>query len=234
MDSLIQTTVGALELLFTGDAELWNIIGISFKISTIAILIAVLPAILMGFVLAYYSFPGRRLLISLFNTLLAVPAVVVGLTFYIVLSRQGPLGDLRLLFTQTAMILGQITLCFPILVAMSHSAFQSTEQRAWDTAKSLSQSPIKAFLIIIREVRFGLMGALLAGYGRIIAEVGASMMLGGNILHYTRNIPTAIALETSKGEFAQGIALGIILVSLAFVLTISLHYMQGRGSVVHD
>ncbi len=234
MDSLLQTTYGALELLFSGDPELWNIIGISFKVSTTAILIAVIPAVLIGFVLAYYSFPGRRFLISLFNTLLAVPAVVVGLTLYIVLSRQGPLGEWRLLFTQTAMVLGQIALCFPILVAMSHNAFQATEQRAWDTAKTLSQSPFKAFLIIIREVRFGLMGALLAGYGRIIAEVGASMMLGGNILHYTRNIPTAIALETSKGEFAQGIALGIILVSLAFLLTISLHYMQGRGSVVHE
>ena len=132
------------------------------------------------------------------------------------------------------MVLGQIALCFPILVAMSHSAFQSTEIRAWDTARTLSNSPLKAFMIILREVRFGLFGALLAAYGRIIAEVGASMMLGGNILNYTRNIPTAIAMETSKGEFAQGIALGIILVSLAFLLTIMLHYFQGKGSMIHE
>ena len=166
--------------------------------------------------------------------MLAVPAVVVGLTLYVILSRQGPLGEWRLLFTQTAMVLGQIALCFPILVAMSHSAFQSTEMRAWDTAKTLSSSIPKAFIIIMRESRFALFGALLAAYGRIIAEVGASMMLGGNILNYTRNIPTAIALETSKGEFAQGIALGIILVLMAFLLTMSLHIMQGKGTLVHD
>lgn len=234
MESLSATILEALTLLFSGDAELWNIIGISFRISTSAILIAMVPAVLIGFALAYAEFPGRRLLISLFNTLLAVPAVVVGLTLYIVLSRQGPLGEWKLLFTQTAMILGQIALSFPILVAMSHTAFQSAELRAWDTARTLGKSPFHAFFIIMREVRFGLLGALLAGYGRIIAEVGASMMLGGNILNVTRNIPTSIAMETSKGDFAQGIALGIILVSMAFILTMSLQYMQGKGRLVHE
>ena len=234
MDSLSTTILEAITLLFSGDAELWNIIGISFRISTTAILIAMVPAVLIGFALAYADFPGRRLLISLFNTLLAVPAVVVGLTLYIVLSRQGPLGEWKLLFTQTAMILGQIALSFPILVAMSHTAFQSAELRAWDTARTLGKSPTHAFFIIMREVRFGLLGALLAGYGRIIAEVGASMMLGGNILNVTRNIPTSIAMETSKGDFAQGIALGIILVSMAFVLTMTLQYMQGKGRLVHE
>ncbi len=234
MESLSATILEAITLLFSGDKELWNIIGISFRISTTAILIAMIPAVLIGFVLAYADFPGRRLLISLFNTLLAVPAVVVGLTLYIVLSRQGPLGEWKLLFTQTAMILGQIALSFPILVAMSHTAFQSAEIRAWDTARTLGRSPIHAFFIIMREVRFGLLGALLAGYGRIIAEVGASMMLGGNILNVTRNIPTSIAMETSKGDFAQGIALGIILVSMAFILTMALQYMQGKGRLVHE
>jgi len=234
MESLLSTILDAITLLFSGDAELWNIIGISFRISTTAILIAMVPAVLIGFLLAYTDFLGRRLLISIFNTLLAVPAVVVGLTLYIVLSRQGPLGEWKLLFTQTAMVLGQIALSFPILVAMSHTAFQSVEVRAWDTARTLSKNPLHAFFIIMREVRFGLLGALLAGYGRIIAEVGASMMLGGNILNSTRNIPTAIAMETSKGDFSQGIALGIILVSMAFFLTISLQYMQGKGRLAHD
>ena len=233
MHSLTNSTLDALKLLFNGNEELWTIIAISFQISATAILIAALPALLIGFALAYADFPGRRLLISIFNTLLAVPAVVVGLTLYILLSRQGPLGDFHLLFTQTAMVLGQIALSFPILVAMSHSAFQSAEIRAWDTARTLSSNSINAFLIMIREVRFGLLGALLAAYGRIIAEVGASMMLGGNILHYTRNIPTAIALETSKGEFSQGIALGIILVLMAFLLTTALHYIQGKGMLAH-
>lgn len=234
MDSLSTTLLDALLLLFSGDSELWSIISVSFRISTSAIVIAMVPAVMIGFALAYFHFPGRRLLVSVFNTLLAVPAVVVGLTLYIILSRAGPLGDWRLLFTQTAMILGQIALSFPILVAMSHSAFQSADKRAWDTARTLASHPLQALFIIMREVRFGLFGALLAGYGRIIAEVGASMMLGGNILHHTRNIPTAIALETSKGDFAQGIALGIILVSMAFVLTLTLHYMQGKGTMSYD
>ena len=234
MESLLSALNDAIILLLSGDNELWAIIGISFRISTTAVLIALLPAVLIGFALAYAEFPGRRLFISLFNTLLAVPAVVVGLTLYIILSRQGPLGEWKLLFTQTAMVLGQIALSFPILVAMSHSAFQSTEIRAWDTARTLGDNPIRAFLIIIREVRFGLFSALLAAYGRIIAEVGASMMLGGNILHYTRNIPTAIALETSKGEFSQGIALGIVLISMAFFLTITLQYIQGKGALAHE
>lgn len=234
MEILLSTVLDAIALLFSGDRELWNIIGISFRISTTAIFIAMIPAVLLGFLLAYANFPGRRLLISIFNTLLAVPAVVVGLTLYIILSRQGPLGEWKLLFSQTAMVLGQMALSFPILVAMSHTAFQSIEIRAWDTARTLSKTPFHAFIIIMKEVRFGLFGALLAAYGRIIAEVGASMMLGGNILNLTRNIPTAIAMETSKGDFAQGIALGIILVSMAFLLTMTLQYMQGKGRIVHE
>jgi len=112
---------------------------------------------------------------------------------------------------------------------MGHAAFQSADQRAWETARTLGANPIYALYTVMREVRFGLLATLLAAYGRIIAEVGASMMLGGNILDYTRNIPTAIALETSKGEFAQGIALGVVLLSLAFVLNACLHYFQGKG-----
>ena len=231
MDTLGTPISDALRLLLQGDVELWAIIASSFKISSLAILIATLPAILLGFVLAYGQFIGRRLLISLFNTLLAVPAVVVGLTLYIILSRQGPLGEWKLLFTQTAMVLGQIFLCFPILVAMSHSAFQSTDLRAWETARTIGASPLQAFWMIVGEIRFALLGAVVAAYGRIIAEVGASMMLGGNILHYTRNIPTAIVLETSKGELAQGIALGIVLLFLSFILVTTLHYLQGQGQV---
>ena len=221
-----------MALLFNGDAELWEIIGISFQVSSLAILIALLPALLTAFLLSYTRFPARRLLISVFNTLLSVPAVVVGLTFYLLLSRQGPMGDLKLLFTQSAMVIGQIALCFPILVAMGHAAFQSADKRAWETARTLGANPVYALFTVMREVRFGLLAALLAAYGRIIAEVGASMMLGGNILSYTRNIPTAIALETSKGEFAQGIALGIVLLILAFSLNASLQYFQGKGHFV--
>jgi len=154
---------------------------------------------------------------------------VVGLTLFIVLSRHGPMGDFRLLFTQTAMVMGQFLLSLPIIVSMSLAAIQAVDTRAWETARTLGAGPIRAFFTLLYEVRFGLLTALLAAYGRIIAEVGASMMLGGNILEYTRNIPTAIALETSKGNFVQGIALGIVLVLLAFILNAFLHSLQDKG-----
>jgi len=223
------TTLAALDLLVSGDPELWDIISISFKVSTMAILIAAPPSLLIAFILAYTEFPGRRLLVIIFNTLLSVPAVVVGLTLYILLSRQGPLGDWKLLFSQTAMVIGQIALCVPILVAMAHAALQATDKRAWETTRTLGASVPRAAFTIMYETRFGLLAALLAAYGRVIAEVGASMMLGGNILNYTRNIPTAIALETSKGEFAQGIALGIVLLIMSFALNGLFHHLQGRG-----
>ncbi len=232
MGSIADSTVQALTLLFGGDPGLWEIIGISFKVSLTAIALATPVAIGTAFLLAFGRFPGRRLLIAAFNTLLSFPAVVVGLTFYILLSRQGPLGEWQLLFTQPAMVLGQIALALPILVAMGHSSLQATDRRAWETARTLGAGRIRAMFTLMREARFGLFAALLAGFGRIIAEVGASMMLGGNILHYTRNIPTAIALETSKGEFAQGIALGLVLLVMAFALNGLLQLVQGKGRPV--
>ena len=231
METLRQATWEALRLLLSADPGLWQIIGISFSVSVRAIILSVPPALLLALLLAYGRFPGRRLLISLFNTLLSVPAVVVGLTLYVLLSRQGPLGAWKLLFTQEAMILGQILLCLPLLVAMGHAALQSGDQRAWETARTLGAGLPRAIAVILFEARFALLAALLAAFGRIISEVGASMMLGGNILGLTRNIPTAIALETSKGEFAQGIALGLVLLVLAFSLNASLHWFQGRGRV---
>ncbi len=226
---VLDATTRALELLLSGNPDLWAVIAVSFKVSSIAILVAVPFSLATALLLAYGRFPGRRVLISLFNTLLSVPAVVVGLTLYILLSRQGPLGDWRLLFTQSAMVFGQIALSVPILVAMGHSALQAADVRAWETARTLGAGPLRALYTVLREVRFALLAALMAAYGRIIAEVGASMMLGGNILEYTRNIPTAIALETSKGEFAQGIALGLVLLCISFALNMLLHYFQGRG-----
>lgn len=232
MENLIDATHQAIVLLLSGNSELWSIIGISFRVSLSAILIATLPALLTAFALSHWQFPGRRLLITLFSTFLSIPAVVVGLTLYILLSRQGVLGDWKLLFTQTAMVMGQIALCFPILVAMGHTALQSAERSAWETARTLGAGSFRALYLVMREVRFGLLAALLAAFGRIIAEVGSSMMLGGNILNYTRNIPTAIALETSKGEFSQGIALGLVLLIMAFSLNAMLHQLQGRGRPV--
>ena len=229
MESLVDATAHAVTLLVSGDPDLWEIIGISFQVSSTAIVISIPIALVVSFVLAHYQFPGRRIFISFFNTMLAMPAVVIGLLVYLLLSNQGPLGDLKLLFTQPAMVIAQILLCFPLLVSMGHAAFQSADQRAWETARTLGVSTCRSFLLIVSEVKFTLLAAAIAGFGRIIAEVGASMMVGGNILHHTRNIPTAIALETSKGNFAQGIALGLVLILLAFALNILLQFFQGKG-----
>ncbi len=231
MDLLIASIRDAFWLLLSGNTEIWEIVGISFRVSTTAILAAVSPALIIAFFLAYGRFPGRRMVISIFNTFLSVPAVVIGLTLFILLSRQGPMGDFKLLFTQSAMVIGQFLLSLPILVCMAHVALQAADRAAWETARTLGANPLQAFFTVLYEIRFGLMAALLAAYGRIISEVGASMMLGGNIAHYTRNIPTAIALETSKGAFAEGIALGAVLLFLAFLLNALLQYVQGKGSI---
>lgn len=231
MSQLADSTREALGLLVTGDPALWTIIHISFSVSLRAVLVSAPFAFLIAFALAHGRFRGRRALVSTFNTLLALPAVVVGLTVYMLLSRNGPLGDWHLLFTQTGMVIGQIILCFPLLVAISHSALQTAERRTWETAITLGASPFQAMLTVMYEVRYGLIAALIASFGRVIAEVGASMMIGGNILNYTRNITTAIALETSKGAFAQGIALGLILLLAALLLNFGLGFMQGKGAM---
>ena len=228
MQDIYQATKEALILLLGGDPGIWEIVGISFSVSLQAILYITPLSLLLAFLLAFGNFRGRRILISTFHTLLAIPAVVVGLTVYIFLSRNGPLGDLGLLFSQTAMVIGQMILAFPIVVAMAHSALQSSDRAIWETAKTLGASSPKAMLTVMYEARFGLFAAVIAAFSRIIAEVGCSMMVGGNILHHTRNIPTAIALETSKGEFAQGIALGLVLLILALVLNLLLSSARYR------
>ncbi len=231
MSEILRATGAALSLLFSGEPALWDLIGISFSVSLRAVLVSAPLAVLVAFVLTVARFPGRRALIATINSLMAVPAVVVGLTVYLLLSRSGPMGDLKLLFTQAAMIIGQIVLAFPLLVAMSHAALQAAERDAWETAITLGAKPWQAMLTIMYEVRFALLAAVTAGFARIIAEVGCSMMVGGNILGVTRNSPTAIALETSKGEFVQGIALGMVLLFLALFLNFFLSFMQGKGEL---
>ncbi len=233
MDGLIGASAEALRLLFTGDREIWEIVAISFSVSFRAILYIVPLAILSAFALAYGNFPGRRVLITIVNALVALPAVVVGLLLYMLLSSSGPFGGWRLLFTQGAMIIGQMILAFPLLVAMIHVSLQGVDLSAWQTARTLGAGIFRAMLTIMREVRFGLIAAIVAGFGRVVSEVGCSIMVGGNILHHTRNIPTAIALETSKGEFEQGIALGAVLITLALALNFAVATVRGRDMARH-
>lgn len=228
MDSLVGASAEALKLLLTGDPDIWEIVGISFLVSFRAILFIVPPAMIVAFALAFSEFPGRRYVITIVNSMIALPAVVVGLLLYMLLYSSGPFGGWRLLFTQTAMVLGQMILAFPLLVAMSHVALQSIDLTAWQTARTLGAGKIWAMFTIMREVRFGLIAAIVTAFGRVVSEVGCSIMVGGNILHHTRNIPTAIALETSKGHFEQGIALGVVLITLALVLNFTIAIFRGR------
>lgn len=228
---LLQSTLTALHLLWAGDTVLWGAIYISVKVCALALLIASPPAVLLGFVLASYRFAGRRVLIVTVQTLLALPTVVIGLVLYMLLSRQGPLGGLRLLFTQEAMIIGEAVLAFPILAALTLAAVQGADSRAAETARTLGASGFRTALTVLFEVRFAVIAAMVSGFGRVISEIGCAMMVGGNIAGVTRNITTAIALETSKGEFVQGIALGIVLVAIALLINLGLALLQGRGGL---
>ncbi len=226
---LAETTLEALRLLVNFDAELWEIVAVSFSVSITAISLVVLPAILMSFVLAYSDFRGKWFLLSIVNTLQAVPTVVIGLLLYMLLSRAGPWGSWQMLFTQKAMIFGQMLICFPVLVSMMHGALQSSDRRMIETSITLGVSLSRVAATMIWETRFPLLAAIIAGFSRIVTEVGCSMMVGGNIMGVTRNIPTAIAMESSKGAFAQGVALGIVLLSLALALNFFLSSMRGKG-----
>ncbi|MEO8442523.1 MAG: ABC transporter permease [Betaproteobacteria bacterium] len=221
----------AFGLLLTGDAGLWRIIFTSLGCSLAALLLISPPAIALGFLIAKITFPGRRAVVVLVQALLSFPTVVIGLVIYMLLSRQGPLGFLKLLFTPEAIIMGYMVIAFPVLVVFTLSAVQGADPRIYETARSLGAGRLRAALTTLFEVRFGVMAAVFNGFGRVVSEVGCAIMVGGNIAGLTRNIPTAIALETSKGEFAQGIALGFVLIVVAICINVALAWLQGRGGL---
>ncbi|MCH7421700.1 ABC transporter permease [Shewanella xiamenensis] len=218
----------ALSLLFSLDPDVWSIISVSFSVSFAALLITLVPSMVLGFVLAFAHFPGKWFVTNLVQTLQSIPTVVIGLLVYLILTRNGPLGDLKWLFTQEGMILGQMLICAPVMIAMSQAAFTSVDRRAWETSRTLGASWFSAVWTVCRELRMPLLLAIVAAFSRILTEVGCSMMVGGNILNVTRNIPTAIALETSKGDFAQAIALGLVLLILALILNFALGSLRGK------
>ena len=228
---LIDAVREAFRLLFSGDAALWTIVWISLRVSLLALLIATPFAVALGFVLATVRFPGRRAMVIALQSFLSFPTVVVGLILYLLLTRQGPLGGLQLLYTQDAMIAGQAIIAFPVLAAFALSAIQGADMRVRETALALGATRTRAAWTTLFEVRFALVAAVLNGFGRVISEVGCAMMVGGNIAGVTRNIPTAISLETSKGDFAQGIALGVVLMVFAIGANLALAWAQGRGGL---
>jgi len=228
MEYLSDGFVRAVMLIIQLDREIFTITFISLRISTIAILLSSIISVPLGFVIGIHSFKGRGLLITLLNTLMAFPTVVVGLLVYSMVSNKGPLGPLGLLFTPTAMIIGQFILATPIITALTIAAVQGIDPRIRKTATALGANTFQSALTTVSEARFAIIASIVAGFGRIIGEVGASMMLGGNIRGYTRNIPTAIALETSKGEFSFGLALGFILLTVALVINFLLRFLQSK------
>lgn len=228
MDFIIEGIQKAFQLIFSLDREIFNIVLLSLRVSLTAIILASLVGIPLGFLMAVKDYWGKRLTVALVNTLLALPTVVVGLIVYSLISRRGPLGVFGLLYTPSAMIIGQFILATPIVIALTHSAVQGIDRRVRNTALTLGATEIQSAWTVIKEARYAVLAAVITGFGRVIAEVGAAMMLGGNIKGSTRVMTTAIALETAKGEFGFSIALGIILLLIAFSINILLHYFQSK------
>jgi tungstate transport system permease protein len=205
--------------------ELALAIWISLKTSGLAALIASAVAVPAALFLAGRDFPGKRFVLLVNQTWMAAPTVVIGLLFYTLLSRSGPFGRLGLLYTQTAMTVGQVCLILPLIVGFSYTALRQVDKRARRTALTLGATRRQAGWVVLREARYALLIAVLAGFARAISEVGIAMMLGGNIRNATRNITTSIALETAKGEFRNGVVLGAILL----VITLGINILVQTG-----
>jgi len=205
--------------------ELALAVWVSLKTSGLAAVVASAVAVPVALFLASRDFRGKKIILAINQTWMAAPTVVIGLLFYSLLSRNGPLGGLGLLYTQAAMTIGQIVLILPLVAGFSYTALRQVDRRARLTALTLGASGRQAGWIVLREARFPLLVAVLAGFARAISEVGIAMMLGGNIRNATRNITTSIALETAKGEFRNGVALGVILL----VITLGINLLVQTG-----
>jgi tungstate transport system permease protein len=220
----------AAHLLITGEGQVWEIVGRSLFVSGISTLLACMIGIALGALVGLRTFPGRRLAITILNAGMALPPVVVGLFVYLLLSHSGPLGFLRLLYTPTAMVIAQTALATPLCAALTVSALVSLDPTVGRTAASLGAAGTQMTLLLLHESRFALGAAVIASFGAVLSEVGAVMMVGGNIAGSTRVMTTAIMLETSKGDFDIAIALSFILLALAFAVNLGLSYLQhGRA-----
>ena len=229
MNYIVEAFLNAGHILFTWEHNFSQTVLVSVKCSAISVFFACSIGLPSGIMLALTPFPGKRIVISIINTLLAMPTVVIGLFFYTILSRKGILGSWGMLYSQQAIILGQIVLIIPLITGFTLSSIKSMDQRILPTISSLGASKVQCFLLFVHEARYSLYAAAVTGFGRVFSEVGVSMMLGGNIKNYTRTITTSIALETNKGEISQAIALGIVLIVLASIVNISVSYLQDKA-----
>lgn len=226
MNYFTEAITAAIRLLLQFDPEIYLIVWTSLKIALIATTLAALLAIPVGILIAVNTFIGKRMVLQLLNTLMAMPTVMIGLIFYGLLSRRGLFGDYGLLYSEPAVIIGQASLILPIIINMCVVAVQSADSRLLPTLKSMGASQSQLFLPLIKELRYVILAAVITGFGRAIGEVGAAMMLGGNIQGTTRTMTTAIALETSKGDFELGLALGIVLLIIAFSVNFILQQLS--------
>ena len=228
MEEIWQGLIKAVELIITLDPEVVQIAGRSLRISATSAVLASVICIPLASVIHFNNFRGKRVLVNLIQTLYFIPTVAVGLLVLVFLSRAGPLGELGLLFSPTAIIIGQMILITPILLGLTISALSGVDKTLIDTARSLGASGLQIMFLILKEARFAVMAAFIMGFGRAISEVGISLMVGGNIRDFTRVITTAISLESSKGDIELSFALAIILIFLALIANILLNRFQQR------
>ena len=228
MHELVDAFVTALRLIFTGDAEVYQITGRTLAISSSATAIGALLFIPLGSLIYFHTFPGKRVLVSLVQAFFSMPTVFVGLLVFIILSRAGPLGGLGILFTPTAIVIGEVVLISPIMTGLTLSALSSVPQEVRDTAVSLGATRVQTIRTVMLEARYATVTTVLMGFGRAVSEVGIALMVGGNIRGFTRTLTTAMSLETSMGNIELSMALGIILICLALMVSIVASRLQPR------
>ncbi|HHW01787.1 MAG TPA: ABC transporter permease [Thermoanaerobacterales bacterium] len=228
MDTVIDGLKKGLILLFSLDREVLGITLFTLKITGTATLISIAIALPLALLLALRDFPGKKFVISLANLGMGLPPTVVGLWVSLMLWRSGPLGMLRIMYTPAAMVIAQTVISTPIILALSTAALQQIDRKLRWQIMALGASPLQMLFLMLKEARYSLMAAVMAGFGGSISEVGASMMVGGNIQNYTRVLTTAIVLETSKGHFDVALALSFILMFLAYAATLWLTFIQQR------
>lgn len=218
----------AARLLWAGDPELYGILGRSIAISALATVLAMAAGVPLGYTLARSRFRARTLLLGVVNTGMGVPPVVVGLVVWLLLTRSGPLGGLDLVYTKAAMVLAQFLIATPLVVGVTAASIQALPPQLPDLLRSLGAGRIRMLWILAREARLGLLAAVMAGFGAVVSEVGASMAVGGNLRGTTRVLTTAIVTETGRGNLPFALALGLLLLSLAFLINLILTVVQQR------
>ena len=228
MNFILDGFFQAIDLLITGNAETYSAIFVTVRVSSYSIVSSLILGIPLGFCLGYFDFSGKKPIRTIVDTLMALPTVFIGLLVYAVLTNRGPLGNFSLLFSLPGIAIGQTILALPIVIGLSATAVESMEKKLRITIMSMGANRRQLFLTSLWESRHGLLAGAIAAYGRVMTEVGISMMVGGNIKWHTRTITTAIALETNKGQFGMGVALGLVLLTIAFCVNFSVSFLRRR------